>query len=132
VGHISLLLVEDNPDVLEMFQLMLEGEGFAVTAAADAEQALRVLETFRPAIIITDLMMPKMSGLEFIRHVRQTPELAAIPVVAMTAFDYSHLWEAKQAGATAGVRKPIEVDDLMTLLNGICSNRLAGGKGVEE
>ena len=111
-----VLVVEDHQDMIDLMQLVLEGEGFYVAVAADGEQAIELLTQFRPAIIITDLMMPKTTGVELIRHVKSKPELADIPIVAMSAVRSGEMHEAKAAGAVEALTKPLDFDRLVELL----------------
>lgn len=111
-----ILVVEDHQDMIDLMQLVLEGEGFYVAIATDGEQAIEMLTQFRPAVVVTDLMMPKMTGVELIRHVKSKPELADIPIVAMSAARSGELREAKAAGAVEGLTKPLDFDRLVELL----------------
>ena len=104
-----ILLVDDNADVLEIFELMLASKGFLIITAHSAEQAIALLETIRPSAVITDLMMPDMSGVDFIRYIRSSTEYAAIPIVAVSAMGAGHLEEAKQAGASMVLSKPVDL-----------------------
>ncbi|MGH9850180.1 MAG: response regulator [Blastocatellia bacterium] len=111
-----VLVVDDHQDMIDLMQLVLEGEGFYVAVATDGEQAIELLTQFRPAIIITDLMMPKTTGVELIRHVKSKPELADIPIVAMSAARSGEMSEAKAAGAVEALTKPLDFDRLVELL----------------
>jgi CheY-like chemotaxis protein len=111
-----VLVVEDHQDMIDLMQLVLEGEGFYVAVAADGEQAIELLTQFRPATIVTDLMMPKTTGVELIRHVKSKPELADIPIVAMSAAQGEALREAQAAGAVEVLTKPLDFDHLVELL----------------
>ena len=113
-----ILLVDANSHLIEIFQLILTTKGFSITTASSAEQALKILESERPVAIITALKMPKMSGLEFIRHIRNTPEYASIPIVVASSLDTGQLEEAEQAGATVVLRKPISFTGLVDILRG--------------
>ena len=113
-----ILLVDDNDDVLEIFELMLASKGLSITTAHSAEQAIMALEDIRPAAIITDLMMPDMSGIDFIRYIRSIAEFADIPIVAVSAMGAGHLEEAKQAGASMVLSKPVDLTLLADTLMG--------------
>lgn len=111
-----VLVVEDHQDMIDLMQLVLEGEGFYVAVATDGEQAIELLTQFRPAIVITDLMMPKTTGAELIRHIKSKPELADIPIMAMSAARSDALREAQAAGAVEVLPKPLDFDHLVELL----------------
>jgi CheY-like chemotaxis protein len=80
-----LLVVDDDDDVRSVLVDVLSAEGYEVVAARDGSEALRLAASSHPALIILDLMMPVMSGWEFLTHRRADPELAEIPVLAMSA-----------------------------------------------
>src|ERR1700694_108988 len=82
----SVLVVEDNPDNLILTQFLLESEGFEVRTAEDAEQALEVLRTFRPLLILMDVQLPGMDGLELTRQLRADPTWSDVIIVALTAY----------------------------------------------
>ena len=111
-----VLLAEDNPDMRELVRLLMEEEGFEVFAAKDGAMAWQYLTEAHPDVILTDLMMPHVSGLELIQHIKATPEITDIPVIAMSAYGENYLTKAMAAGATAAIRKP---DDLNTIIDTI-------------
>jgi CheY-like chemotaxis protein len=121
----SVLIADDNADMLELLRWVFEVEGFAVRTAEDGEAALGAVNESRPDVVITDLMMPGVSGLEFIRRLRLAPEWADIPVIAVSAYPEDFLGQAHAAGATRVLRKPLEFSELMQVVNecladGVC------------
>ena len=114
----TILLVEDNNHLVEIFRLILTSKGFSITTASSAKQAIKTLESLHPIAIITDLMMPGMTGLELIRHIRNTPEYASIPIVAVSSVDDGQLGEADRAGANVVLRKPVDFNGLTDILRG--------------
>jgi CheY-like chemotaxis protein len=103
-----VLIAEDHQDTMELLSLILSQEGFEVEKAADGGQALEALEHARPDVLLVDLMMPVIDGVELIRRVRERPELADVPIVATSAFSGPHLESAARSGATVVMRKPFE------------------------
>lgn len=79
-----VLLVEDDLDTREMYEMFLEHEGFMVITAADAEAALLVARDRRPAIVVTDFTLPRMSGLELGRQLRADAGTSRIPLILLT------------------------------------------------
>jgi CheY-like chemotaxis protein len=79
------LLVEDEPDMHELFRIFLGRVGYQVLSAYDGEEALRRLEEEVPSLILTDLMLPRMDGWELLRRVKANPSWKDIPVVVMSA-----------------------------------------------
>ena len=107
--HSRILIVDDSPDNLRLTQLLLECEGYTVRTADDAEQALAVLETYRPELILMDIQLPGMDGLELTRRLRKMPELKTMGIVALTAYAMqSDEANAREAGCDGYITKPID------------------------
>jgi len=100
----SILIVEDCPENRALFDAWLVENGFEVVAAEGGVQALELLTTVRPDLILTDIMMPEMDGLELIRRIRGDQRLDGVPIVAMTAFD-TEMTKSLEAGATLAFDK---------------------------
>ena len=81
----KILIVEDKSDIVRMLEYNLEKEGFRTVSASDGREALRRAEKERPDIILLDLMLPELDGLEVCRLLRQNPDSAHIPVIMLTA-----------------------------------------------
>src|SRR3954453_17102387 len=84
-SNMRILLVEDAPFLRYAFGRLLRMHGFEVKEANDGREALACVPKFRPQLVVTDLMMPGMDGIELIRRLRADPETASLPVVAITA-----------------------------------------------
>ncbi len=82
---IEILSIEDEPDIRELLKVTLEADGFRVISAATGEQGLQMARTEKPSLILLDLMLPKVSGLDICREIRADPEIAAIPILMLTA-----------------------------------------------
>jgi two-component system CheB/CheR fusion protein len=108
-----VLLVEDSADVLFIFKIELECLGYQVDALLDAGEALRVAQRTPPDVIVSDLGMPGMDGLEFITRIRQMPRLYAVPAVALTGASLdTQVQRALASGFTAHLTKPVEASEL--------------------
>ncbi len=83
--NLRLLLVEDALFLRYAFGRLLRMHGYEVMEATDGREALECVGTFRPNLVLTDLSMPIMDGVEFIRRLRANPETATLPVIAITA-----------------------------------------------
>jgi DNA-binding response OmpR family regulator len=81
----KILVVDDEPDALELIQYNLKTAGFDVVTAADGEEALKKARTSNPALIILDVMLPEVDGLEVCKALRQDRTTAAVPIVMLTA-----------------------------------------------
>jgi len=118
--NMRVLLVEDAPFLRYAFGRLLRMHGFEVREATDGQEALDCLADFRPQLVLTDLMMPIMDGIELIRRIRADPGNAQVPVVAITA-DATEQAErqAREAGAIDVITKPIDLPALLERLNGL-------------
>ncbi|HXK16196.1 MAG TPA: sigma-54 dependent transcriptional regulator, partial [Polyangiaceae bacterium] len=112
MSRARILIVDDEPDVLGFMQELLEQKGYEVETAAGGAQALALLAEGAPALLITDLRMPQMDGLELLGKVRaQNPSLPGIVLTA--AGDVSTAVRAMRAGAADYLTKPIDVGSLL-------------------
>ena len=119
----KVLVVDDEPDTLEMFRDALEAAGADVRAVAGGREALAVAETWPPDLVVTDLGLPGMDGYELLAAIRKTRPAATCPAIAVSA--YARLDDrsrALAAGFQAHVAKPIEPPALVSIL---CSTVLA-------
>ena len=115
-----VLLVEDAPFLRYAFARLLRMHGFDVKEAMDGREALDCVTDFHPQLVLTDLMMPVMDGVELIRHLHANPDTTEIPVVAITA-DATEQTEqqARDAGAIDFITKPIDLPALLERLRAI-------------
>jgi CheY-like chemotaxis protein len=108
-----ILIVDDNAVNLKLMRVLLAGEGYTVRTAIDADEALAVLREFRPRLILMDLQMPGMDGLELTRHLKKDHALADIIVVALTAYAMKgDEGKALEAGCDGYITKPIDTRTL--------------------
>ena len=108
-SDIKILLVDDEPDIIEILRYNLTQEGYSVIAAKDVHSAIKKAEKEIPNLIIMDVMMPKMDGIEACGIIRQNPKFNDTIIMFLTARgeDYSHV-AAYDAGADDYVTKPIK------------------------
>jgi len=119
----TVLVVEDEPDLLEVTCFALESEGFVVETARHGREALERLRAgMRPSLVLLDLMMPVMSGLELLHEVAKIPTLQAIPIVVLTAGGAMEI-----PGAAGVLVKPI---DLGLLIEAVQLHTGGGGGGA--
>lgn len=116
MNETNILIAEDNPDSQQLLQTILEREGFIVTTASDGEKAIDILQEIKPDILVTDLMLPSVSGGDLIRYVRTTAELARIPIVVISAYGDHYEAEALAAGANMVLKKPLDSNILISAL----------------
>lgn len=118
-----ILLVEDDADTRFALTLLFELEGYEVLAAADGQEAYLIALTEQPDVIVTDINMPRVSGLDLIRLLKEDGKLAGVPVVAMSAVERQQLNRAMELGAIAVYQKPIEFDQFISIIANIISAR---------
>lgn len=112
------LVVEDFEDSRFMMRRLLEMAGHQVVEASDGEQAVKLALQERPALILMDLSLPKLDGLEATRRIRELRGLGTVPIVAVSAHDSPETRsEALEAGCNEYVTKPIDFDQLSSLLD---------------
>ena len=114
VNRRDILLIEDNADARDALSLLLEHHGYGVRCAENGAQALDEANRRPPDLVITDIGMPVLSGLELLKQFRKTPALAAIPVIILSAYNETKVRVAGlDLGADDFLAKPVNVDELL-------------------
>jgi CheY-like chemotaxis protein len=114
----AVLLVEDDPCLQDAVREVLEDEGYQVHCAANGEEALALLADIpAPSLLLVDLMMPKMDGFEFLRRVRSTAALAALPAVVISA---SRRYPNPELNASF-LPKPFDLEELLQVVEQHCA-----------
>lgn len=114
-----ILVVDDNPLNLKVTRLLLASEGYEVRTAAGSQAALATLEGFQPQLILMDIRMPGMDGLELTRRLRADPSMAGVVILALTAYAMTgDEDQALGAGCDGYVTKPIDTRRLPELIRG--------------
>lgn len=117
---IKVLIADDEPDILEFIQFNLEREGFEVSTAKDGEEAIKKAKSVRPDLIILDVMMPKLDGVEVCRELRSQPEFNATIIAFLTARneDYTQI-AGLDVGGDDYITKPIRPRVLVSRINAL-------------
>jgi signal transduction histidine kinase/ActR/RegA family two-component response regulator len=124
----SVLLVDDDPDTLEFLARTLRERGMIVTTASSAVEALELLETECPGLLISDIGMPHVDGFELLRRVRSVHRASELPAIAITAFTRSEDRDrALSAGFQVHVTKPVNVAALLTAIASLRGTRAPAG-----
>ena len=106
-----VLIVEDNELNMKLFHDLLEASGMTILQTRNGIDALEVAKRERPDLIVMDIQLPEMSGLEVTEKIKSDPDLAPIPVIAVTAFAMKGDEERiRAAGCEAYLSKPISID----------------------
>lgn len=118
-----ILVVEDVPNVLELLEVTLRFKGYHVVSAHDGLEGLQQVKNVNPALIITDILMPRMDGYTFVHTLRLDPELRKIPVIFLSATYVTPEDKvfAMSLGATRFMEKPIDTEDFLLTIAEIMS-----------
>ncbi|MEO5972487.1 MAG: response regulator [Sphingomicrobium sp.] len=127
----KILIVEDNALNIKLFCDLLAAHGHQPEAVTDSRQALDAARGFGPDLVITDIQLPHVSGLELIRLLRADDELKAVPIMAVTAYAGQGDEErVRAAGAQAYVSKPISVARFAATVDELLAESRAGAEAV--
>jgi two-component system KDP operon response regulator KdpE len=118
-----ILICDDEPSLRELMRVSLRSD-YAFAEAAGAREAIELLDTVRPNLVLLDVMMPGGSGLSVLEHLRRNPELRDTPVVVISAFtaERDHV-AAHDAGATSFLTKPFDPEELESLVEELLASR---------
>lgn len=123
MGNYTILVLDDDQGARTLLEIMLTRHGFSVRLANDADEALEKIEAEMPHLVISDVSLPGMNGIEFVRELRQHEVTARLPVVILSAHhDNTTIEAAMAAGATQFMKKPLKMDGLRDTLTGLIEN----------
>ncbi len=106
----TVLIVEDNDLNMKLFRDLLEAHGYGTLQTKDGLEAMRIAREHRPDLILMDIQLPEISGLEVTKWLKEDPDLRGIPIIAVTAFAMKGDEEKiRQGGCEAYIAKPISV-----------------------
>ena len=121
-----ILIVDDNPVNLKLIRVLLTGEGYDVRTTGEANEAMDTLKDFTPRLILMDLQLPGMDGLELTRRIKADPAMEKTVIVALTAYAMKGDEEkARAAGCDGYITKPIDT----RALPGMIAQYLRDGDG---
>jgi two-component system alkaline phosphatase synthesis response regulator PhoP len=114
----TIMVVDDNPDIITIVKTILEGKGFNVLSASSGQELLNLLQGQKPDLIILDIMMPEMDGLEVLSRLKAVTETASIPVILLTAkVQYEDVLGGYKLGADYYITKPFTSTQLVNGIN---------------
>jgi len=114
----KVLVVEDNPAMVTLLADALIDAGFIVLSAANGKEGLAAVERDKPDLIILDVMMPVMSGLQVLRTLRSTPETQYLPVIVLTGRDgHADVLDAWMGGADRYLTKPCSMEEILSAVH---------------
>lgn len=119
-----VLIADDNPANAELIEAHLDGAGYETRIAENGEETLTVANDWRPDVILLDLMMPKLSGFEVCKQLRQDPDHATTAVLMITALDQvADIDRAVEVGTDDFITKPINKAELLLRLKALLASR---------
>jgi CheY-like chemotaxis protein len=129
----TILVADDEPEIVDLVRLLLEWEGYSVAKAANGEEALAQAQVIAPDLILLDVRMPKMSGLDVLDHLQADPALAGIPVVMLSVLTtYPQVQTALERGAVAYLPKPFELREMARLVKDVLSRDAVGREEIHQ
>ena len=133
-GTDYLLIVEDDPDILKLLDATLTFRGYRVITAQNGKDALEAIRVKRPAIVITDIMMPTLDGFGLVHRIRINPETREIPVVFITATYVTREDRefALSIGATRFIQKPVDLEKFLAIIAELMDQELPDIKPFNE
>jgi class 3 adenylate cyclase/CheY-like chemotaxis protein len=129
----SILIVDDNPMNVDIFRTRLATHGYQILTATDGEEALQVARQRQPDLILLDIMMPKVDGLEVCRRLRSDPELPFIPIIIVTSKgDTKDIVAGLDAGADEYLTKPVDQGALVARVKSMLRIKVLHNKVQEQ
>ena len=121
----TILIVDDNPLNMKLVNVLLAGEGYRVRTAADTEEALAVLEECHPQMILMDIQLPGIDGLELTRRLKADPSTRDITILGLTAYAMKGDEERiRSAGCDGYIPKPIDTRALPALIKSFLNREM--------
>lgn len=114
----TILVVDDEHLIADILCYALEDEGFVVVKASNGQKGLELLERERPALIITDFMMPVMDGLEFAKAIRALPSVNHLPIILISGAQ-AHIGMKRSELFNAVLEKPFNIDSILANVRGL-------------
>ena len=115
-----ILIVDDEPNIATSLEFLMRGSDYDVQVARNGEEALRLAESFRPDVVLLDVMMPQRSGFDVCRKIRENPALRDMKIVMLTARGRDvEKDKGLNLGANAYVTKPFSTKELMNTVRGL-------------
>jgi DNA-binding response OmpR family regulator len=116
----KILIIEDEPDQIIIFRTRLKANGYETVAATDGETGLQKISDEKPDLVLLDINIPKISGLDICKKVKSNPKTKNIPIIILSAGDIHVITEQSlEAGADACLNKLYEPNELLTLIENL-------------
>ena len=120
----KILVVDDEPHIVRLIQVNLEKQGYAVVTASNGKEALATVAEERPDLVVLDVMMPEMDGMETLKRLKENPVTHEIPVILLTAkAQDSDVFEGWKSGADLYLTKPFNPGELLLFVQRIFKSK---------
>ncbi len=118
----TIMVVDDNADIVTIIKTILEDKGYALQFAHNGQEVFNLLGEQKPDLIILDILMPKIGGLEVLTRLKEDPDTASIPVILLTSkVEYKDVLEGYKKGAAYYITKPFTKHQLLHDIDSILS-----------
>jgi len=133
MAHETILVVEDDADILELIAYNLEAQGYQVLRAGNGENGLRQAREKTPDLVLLDIMLPGIDGLEVCRNLKSDKETASLPIIMLTAkSEDSDVISGLELGADDYITKPFSPNILIARIRAILRRKTEAGKSTKE
>jgi two-component system sensor histidine kinase/response regulator len=133
VGRLTILVADDEPEVVNLVRTLLEWQRYSVLDAADGRDAIQQARRMVPDLILLDVRMPRMNGLTVLERLQADPLTEGIPVIMLSVVTtYSEVRSALQRGAVAYLSKPFELKEMLELVQRVLSTDPATWQALRE
>lgn len=113
----TILIIDDDLALQTVLEYALRSEGYSVVLASDGQEGLHLLKHLAPSLVISDIMMPNMDGVEVFYHLKDRLQNDGIPIIFMTALSRKPWFADLEAEGAVIIQKPFEVDRLVDIIN---------------
>lgn len=111
--NVKILIIDDSNTNVVLLEAVFSGKGYNVETALNAHDAFKSMEEEKPDLILLDLLMPKVSGFDFMETINKKEEFKKIPVIVISAVsDYDNVQKIKQMGIYDYIKKPVDIEEL--------------------
>ena len=129
----KILAVDDEKHIVRLVEITLQREGYEVVTASNGAEALEKVATEKPDLVIMDVMMPEMDGLQALQKLKDDPATASVPVIMLTAkAQDSDVFQGWKSGADLYLTKPFNPQELMTFVRRIFADQSEDEEGVYD
>jgi DNA-binding response OmpR family regulator len=113
----TILMIDDDQALQAMLDMALRNNGYHVVTASDGQEGLNLIESVRPDMVLSDIMMPNMDGVEMFNHIKERLQDDGIPIIIITALNWKPWFDDLEAEGAAIFQKPFEIGKLIDLID---------------